>query len=225
MVSTTPWTTDGSYNSVNTPVVNGYHADKAVVEAPQADPDKNGEATVTYAPNGHIIPVDRTNTPIPGADHPQYPTDPSDPTKVVPNEPVPTIPGYVPEQETVTPTEPGIDTPVVYDQGTTPEPTPEEPATPATPETPVDNGGQQEETATPNSSATPVETAKVTSEAPATEEHVAQPAAKKATPQQAKAKTLPQTGNETESSAEILGLAALGLTGLLAAGKKRRKED
>ncbi|MBB1079594.1 YSIRK-type signal peptide-containing protein [Limosilactobacillus sp. STM2_1] len=231
VVSTTPWTTAGNYTSVNTPVVNGYHADKAAVEAPQADPDRDSEATVTYAPNGHIIPVDRTNTPIPGADHPQYPTDPSDPTKVVPNEPVPTIPGYVPEQETVTPVDPGSDTPVVYDHGTTPvapetpvtpEPTPEEPATPATPETPAANDGQQDEKVTPSSSTTPTETVKVTS---TTEEHVAQPAVKKATPEQAKVKTLPQTGNEAENSAEILGLAALGLTGLLAAGKKRRKED
>ncbi|MCC4371369.1 LPXTG cell wall anchor domain-containing protein [Limosilactobacillus reuteri] len=38
------------------------------------------------------------------------------------------------------------------------------------------------------------------------------------------AKKLPQTGNENNSAA-ALGLAALGLTGLLAAGKKRRKED
>ncbi|MCC4331648.1 LPXTG cell wall anchor domain-containing protein [Limosilactobacillus reuteri] len=45
-----------------------------------------------------------------------------------------------------------------------------------------------------------------------------------AAPAKQKAKKLPQTGNENNSAA-ALGLAALGLTGLLAAGKKRRKED
>ncbi|MCC4408431.1 mucin-binding protein, partial [Limosilactobacillus reuteri] len=44
----------------------------------------------------------------------QYPTDPTDPTKVTPDEPVPTIPGYTPSVPTVTPTDPGKDTPVPY---------------------------------------------------------------------------------------------------------------
>ena len=39
---------------------------------------------------------------------------PTDPTKVTPDEPVPTIPGYKPEVPTVTPTDPGVDTPVKY---------------------------------------------------------------------------------------------------------------
>ncbi|TGY60893.1 LPXTG cell wall anchor domain-containing protein, partial [Limosilactobacillus reuteri] len=100
---------------------------------------------------------------------------------------------------TVTPTHPTVDTPVVY---TTPTPvTPETPVTPATP-----------------APATPVQPA--TPQAPAAPQAKAESAA----PAKQAAKKLPQTGNENNSAA-ALGLAALGLTGLLAAGKKRRKED
>ena len=241
VISTTPWTTDGSYTGANTPVIDGFHADKAVVNAPQADPDKDVVETVTYAPNGHIIPVDKNGTPIPGADQPVYPTDPTDPTKVVPNEPVPTVPGYTPERETVTPVDPGTDTPVVYDRGNTPV-TPETPTTtpttpgddtpsnetPVTPEAPVDNGGEEgndEVTPTPQTPESPAANGSVNPAAPqptaAKQTNAQQPAATT----KAEAKKLPQTGNADANSAEILGLAALGLTGLVGLGKKRRKED
>ena len=238
VISSTPWTTDDSYSNVNTPVVDGYHADKAVANAPQADPDKDSVETVTYAPNGHIIPVDQTGTPIPGADHPVYPTDPNDPTKVTPNEPVPTVPGYTPEQETVTPVDPGTNTPVIYDRGTTPV-TPEQPETPGnpggddnetpnkvtpnTPANPGDNGNEEGKKVTPQSPATPAENTPAASAEPQA------PVAKQATAQKSAAKsdakTLPQTGNDENNSAAVLGLAALGLTGLVGLGKKRRKED
>ncbi|WP_225432260.1 hypothetical protein [Limosilactobacillus reuteri] len=52
------------------------------------------EVTVTYAPNGKIIPVDPNGNPIPNVPTSQYPTDP---TKVVPNKTVPTVPGYTPD--------------------------------------------------------------------------------------------------------------------------------
>ncbi|MGI1802249.1 mucin-binding protein [Limosilactobacillus reuteri] len=241
VISTTPWTTDGSYTGANTPVIDGFHADKAVVNAPQADPDKDVVETVTYAPNGHIIPVDKNGTPIPGADQPVYPTDPTDPTKVVPNEPVPTVPSYTPERETVTPVDPGTDTPVVYDRGNTPV-TPETPTTtpttpgddtpsnetPVTPEVPVDNGGEEgndEVTPTPQTPESPAANGSVNPAAPqptaAKQTNAQQPAATT----KAEAKKLPQTGNADANSAEILGLAALGLTGLVGLGKKRRKED
>ncbi|MDK8117024.1 LPXTG cell wall anchor domain-containing protein, partial [Limosilactobacillus reuteri] len=121
------------------------------------------------------------------------------PTKVVPNEPVPSVPGMTPNVTTVTPTRPTVDTPVVY---TTP--------TPVTPETPVTP--QPDEPATPETPAAP----KAETPVPAKTESAA--------PAKQEAKKLPQTGNENNSAA-ALGLAALGLTGLLAAGKKRRKED
>ncbi|MCD7125007.1 LPXTG cell wall anchor domain-containing protein [Limosilactobacillus caviae] len=235
------WTGNGDLNGQNTSVVDGYHADKAVANAPQADPDKDSVETITYAPNGHIIPVDQTGTPIPGADHPVYPTDPNDPTKVTPNEPVPTVPGYTPEQETVTPVDPGTNTPVIYDRGTTPV-TPEQPETPGnpggddnetpnkvtpnTPANPGDNGneeGKKVTPQTPQSPATPAENTPAASAEP--QAPVAKQAAAQKPAVKSDAKTLPQTGNDENNSAAVLGLAALGLTGLVGLGKKRRKED
>ncbi|WP_304598800.1 mucin-binding protein [Lactobacillus intestinalis] len=114
--------TDGSWNvgshtfgNVDTPVVDGYHADKRTAGGTTITPeDLNKTVTVNYSQNGKIIPVDPSGKPIPNVPTPQYPTDPSDPTKVVPDEPVPTIPGMTPSTPTVTPTDPGKDTPVPY---------------------------------------------------------------------------------------------------------------
>ncbi|MDU6570613.1 MAG: LPXTG cell wall anchor domain-containing protein [Lactobacillus johnsonii] len=58
--------------------------------------------------------TDPNGNPIPNVPTPTYPTDPTDPTKVVPNEPVPEIPGLIPSTPTVTPEDPGKDTPVPY---------------------------------------------------------------------------------------------------------------
>ncbi|EDX43008.1 YSIRK signal domain/LPXTG anchor domain surface protein [Limosilactobacillus reuteri] len=204
------WTADkGSYNEVKVPVINGYVADKANVPAKEMV-QQNLEDTVTYTKVGNIVPVDTNGKPIPNVPAVPYTNDPTDPTKVVPNEPVPSVPGMTPNVTTVTPTHPTVDTPVVY---TTP--------TPVTPETPVTP--QPDEPATPETPATP---APATPAQPATPQAPAAPQAKTeaAAPAKQEAKKLPQTGNENNSAA-ALGLAALGLTGLLAAGKKRRKED
>ncbi len=101
------------YDQVNTPVVDGYHADKREVSATAVTQD-DIEVTVTYTPNGKIVPVDPNGNPIPDVPTPTYPTDPTDPTKVVPDEPVPEIPGMTPSTPTVTPEDPGKDTPVPY---------------------------------------------------------------------------------------------------------------
>ena len=103
------------YDQVATPVIDGFHADRATVPATAVTQD-DIETTVTYAPNGKIIPVDPSGKPIPNVPTPQYPTNPTDPTAVTPDEPVPDIPGWVPSQPTVTPTDPGKDTPVTYNQ-------------------------------------------------------------------------------------------------------------
>ncbi|MBB1069397.1 MucBP domain-containing protein [Limosilactobacillus sp. RRLNB_1_1] len=203
------WTSDkASYNEVKVPVINGYVADKANVPAKEAV-QQNIEDTVTYTKVGNIVPVDPSGNRIPNVPVVPYTNDPTDPTKVVPNEPVPSVPGMTPNVTTVTPDHPTVDTPVVY---TTPTPvTPQTPATPE-PETPAEPARPAE---TPAQPAAPEAPAAPKAATPAK----ATPAAKQ------EAKKLPQTGNENSSSAAALGLAALGLTGLLAAGKKRRKED
>ncbi|MFJ6992242.1 MAG: LPXTG cell wall anchor domain-containing protein, partial [Limosilactobacillus mucosae] len=119
ILTITPWSTK-TFNTVNTPVVNGYHADKKVAGGLTATVDNpNVEETVTYAPNGKLIPVDPNGTPIPGANTPTYTTDPNDPTKVL-NPTVPSIDGWQPKDkrpgDSVMPKDPGRDTPVPYDQ-------------------------------------------------------------------------------------------------------------
>ena len=118
VLSTSDWEGTKTFNTVDTPFVDGYHADKKTAGGLTATPDNpDVEETVTYAPNGKLVPVDPNGTPIPGADTPTYPTDPNDPTKVVPNEPIPDVPGYTPvDPSPVTPTDPGKDTPVPYKQ-------------------------------------------------------------------------------------------------------------
>ncbi|MEO5286364.1 mucin-binding protein [Limosilactobacillus allomucosae] len=118
VLSTSDWQGSNTFGTEDTPVVDGYHADKKIAGGLTATVDNpNVEETVTYTPNGKLIPVDENGTPIPGADTPTYPTDPNDPTKVVPNEPIPDVPGYTPvDPSPVTPADPGKDTPVPYVQ-------------------------------------------------------------------------------------------------------------
>ena len=123
VLSYTDWKGEKTFNTVDTPVVDDYHADKKVAGGLTATVDNpDVEETVTYSPNGKLVPVDPNGTPIPGVDTPTYPTDPNDPTKVVPNEPIPEVPGWNPvDPSPVTPTNPGEDTPVPYAKKETPE--------------------------------------------------------------------------------------------------------
>ncbi|TSO26649.1 YSIRK-type signal peptide-containing protein [Lactobacillus sp. LL6] len=116
VIETGAWNdTSHTFGSVDTPVVDGYHADKRVAGGTTVTPtDLNKTITVVYTKNGKIIPVDPNGKPIPNASTPTYKTDPNDPTQVVPDEPVPTVPNMVPSQTTVTPQNPAKDTPVVY---------------------------------------------------------------------------------------------------------------
>ena len=118
--STSDWEGTKTFDTVDTPVVDGYHADKKVAGGLTATPDNpNVEETVTYTPNGKLIPVDENGTPIPGADTPTYTTDPDDPTKVL-NPTVPSIDGWKPKDnqpgDSITPNGPGEDTKVPYVQ-------------------------------------------------------------------------------------------------------------
>lgn len=107
--------TSHTFGYKNTPVIDGYHADKRNAGGSVVTPDDlNKTVTVTYKQNGKIVPVDPSGNPIPNVPNPTYPTDPTDPTKVVPDQPVPEVPGMTPSTPTVTPEDPGKDTPVPY---------------------------------------------------------------------------------------------------------------
>lgn len=109
-----------TFGTVDTPVIAGYHADKATVGGLTATAEQpNVEATINYTPNGQLIPVDQDGNPIPGTPTTTYTTDPKDPTKVVTE--IPNVPGYTPTINgqpvtpgSYTPTDPSGDTTVVY---------------------------------------------------------------------------------------------------------------
>ncbi len=124
IISETDWTpSEHTFGTVKTPVIKGYHANKAEAGGFKSTPnDPNTTITVTYSPNGKIVPVTPDGTPIPNVPNPPYTTNPTNPTGVTPNEPVPTIPGYTPEKNTITPENPGKDTPVIYHKNETPTP-------------------------------------------------------------------------------------------------------
>ena len=104
-----------TFDTVHTPKVDGYHANKTIAGGGTVSPDKlTTNDTVTYTKNGKIVPITPDGKPIPNVPNPPYVTDPNNPTKVEPNEPVPKIPGYTPKQTTVTPDDPAKDTTVVY---------------------------------------------------------------------------------------------------------------
>jgi len=124
VISETDWTPkEHDFNVVKTPVVEGYHANEAEAGGFKSTPnDPTKTYTVTYSPNGKIIPVTPDGTPIPNVPNPPYITNPTNPTGVTPNEPVPTIPAYTPDKSTITPENPGKDTPVIYHKNETPTP-------------------------------------------------------------------------------------------------------
>ncbi|RVU69912.1 LPXTG cell wall anchor domain-containing protein, partial [Lactobacillus xujianguonis] len=119
-ISATDWVTKDSYHEVDTPVVTGYIADKAKANVSDASnyTDKvqpeDYSVTVTYSKVGNFIPVDNTGKPIPGTNPQPYKNDPQDPTKVLPDEDVPSVPGYHTETPKLTPVDPTKDTKVVY---------------------------------------------------------------------------------------------------------------
>ena len=99
---TTGWLIDKKqYIAVKTPVIDGYHADKNII-----DEEKVKKAdlnfTVTYKANGRIVPVDAKGNVLNGVEQPPYVTDPSDATKVIKTQGVPRIMNYIPDRATIT---------------------------------------------------------------------------------------------------------------------------
>ena len=176
----------------------------------------NGDETAKfiYKKLGRIIPVDPNGNPIPGADTPIYQNDPNDPSKVVPNEPTPTVPGYTPSTPSVTPADPTKDTPVPYTKNETPT-NPSEPTTPANPTNPSE----------PTAPGTPTNPTEPSPAVPGQTTPANQQAASSAS--EDKSVTLPQTGNDQNETAAAAGLGLAGLSSLLAlfGTRKKRHED
>lgn len=132
------WDGPAVFSDVPSPVIKGYYVDpnykvvKGISYTPPTSGDLNPSARpsdfpqiggsfdivekVPYHKLGSIVPRLPNGNPVPGLDKTPYQNDPTDPSKVIPNEQVPTDPNgiYTPETPTVTPTDPGKDTPVVY---------------------------------------------------------------------------------------------------------------
>lgn len=121
------WTPESSsFSEVVSPVEAGYylknissHEAGNNVEAISGitHTSDNVEVTVTYAPLGKMIPVDPSGKPIPDAPTPQFPNNPSDPSKGNPGN-KPEVPGWTPVDPSKTvnpdPSDPGKNVPVKY---------------------------------------------------------------------------------------------------------------
>ncbi|MDF7637682.1 MucBP domain-containing protein [Leuconostocaceae bacterium ESL0958] len=115
----TPKDGQNSYDTVKSPVVDGYYADRNQVDGKTVNPNDSDETVkVTYQPMGHLVPDVPGNNPV------VYPNNPSDPTQPT-NPVVPSIPGYTPtdgsgqpvkpgDQYPIDPKQPGKDTPIHY---------------------------------------------------------------------------------------------------------------
>lgn len=111
---TTAWKVDKKrYAAVKTPIIDGYHADKNIIEAKEVK-KADLDFTVIYKANGRIVPVDAKGNLLASVDQPSYVTDPEDATKVLPKQGVPRIMNYVPEQEVITVGDASEDTLVRY---------------------------------------------------------------------------------------------------------------
>ena len=257
ILSITPWSTK-TFNTVNTPVVNGYHADKKAAGGLTATVDKpNVKDTVTYAPNGKLIPVDPNGTPIPGANTPTYTTNPNDPTKVL-NPTVPSIDGWKPKDkrpgDSVVPTNPGKDTPVVYVKKR------QKPVMPVIPEQPknsaLPNNSEQPRTPNqsdnskqptiptapdqPNDSIVPNDSKHLATSTPRDQSISTVPgkstqqatvsnsvtAERSAAADSEKESTLPQTGNDNSQAKAAMGLGLTSLSTIMAMfGLKKRRHN
>lgn len=164
LISKGTWNvTSHGFTSEGVPVINGYYAISGfdykdgkytaggfTAENTGTKKELNRTLTVVYRKLGKIVPVDSSGKPIPNVPTPSYTNDPTDPTKVTPNEPVPDIPGMTPQTPSVTPTDPGKDTPVPYTPTPdkpdipTPQPTAPQPTNPTTPDTPAPTPNPQD---------------------------------------------------------------------------------
>ncbi len=221
-----------TFGTINVPVIDGYVAEVTIAGGKTVTPaNPDASVVVVYHKIGKIIPVDPNHNPIPDVPAPKYQNNPTDPTKVVPKQPTPDIPGYTPAEKTVTPQSPIEDTPVVYEKPKTIEtirPLPQNiPAkakkSPAT-HTVTENKAKKDEhiqTVKPHAANVIGRTGIVRTNAPAENTIVSNKQTVQSTVSAKQA--LPQTGQANDSAAIVAGslAAGLGLIGL--AGVKKRK--
>ncbi|MBM6959178.1 mucin-binding protein, partial [Lactobacillus gallinarum] len=103
------WKEDSyTFSDATAPVIYGYVAEQKTYKGQVATPtDPNKEITIVYHKVGKIVPVGKDGKEIPGAPTPEYKNDPTDPTNVKPNEPIPNVPGYTPvDPSPITPQDP-----------------------------------------------------------------------------------------------------------------------
>lgn len=111
---TTEWKVDKKeYESVVTPVVDGYHADQYHIDVREVEKE-NLDIQVSYQKNGCIVAVDSKGNEIKDAEKLVYITDPTDATKVLIEQPVPRLFNYMPEASSVIIKDPSHDTLVTY---------------------------------------------------------------------------------------------------------------
>ncbi|MEO5286264.1 mucin-binding protein [Limosilactobacillus allomucosae] len=258
VIKTTGWVGTKTFGTEDTPVINGYHTDKKTAGGLTATVDKpNVKETVTYAPNGKLIPVDSNGKSIPGADTPTYKTNPNDPTKIL-NPTVPSIDGWKPKDkqpgESITPTNPGKDTPVVYVKK---RQKPVMPVIPAQPKNPaVPNNSEQPRTPNqsdnstqptiptapdqPNDSIVPNDSKHLATSTPRDQSISTMPgnstqratisnsvtAERSAAADSEKESTLPQTGNDNNQTKAAMGLGLTSLSTIMAMfGLKKRRHN
>ncbi|OYR98742.1 hypothetical protein CBF68_08500 [Lactobacillus taiwanensis] len=219
-------TGDHTFGKINAPVIKDYTTTETTAGGATVTKNKpNAVITVTYTPNGHIIPVGPDGKPIPDAPQPQFPTNPDNPNDTTPGQ-VPDVPGYHPETgkpgEPVNPVrgKPGEDVPVKY----VPDVVPNKPTGPVTPK-PVPeqsaSNSKAELSTTPNKRVPSAVSFKPVKEQSSVN-------TKKATTIKAnssqKAATLPQTGRK-ENQGQLIGLALAGLGLLLGLVGDRKKKN
>lgn len=221
-----------TFGTINVPVIDGYVAEVTIAGGKTVTP-ANPDASVVVVYH-KIVPVDPNHNPISDVPAPKYQNDPTDPTKVVPNQPTPDVPGYTPTEKTVTPQSPIEDTPVVYEKPKiieTIRPLPQNIPTkakksPAT-HTVTENKAKKDEhiqTVKPHAANVTGRTGIVRTNAqtPAKNTVVSNKQTVQSTASTKQA--LPQTGQANDSAAIVAGslAAGLGLIGL--AGVKKQKK-
>lgn len=93
-------------------VVPGYRSDKKVIKGVKSTISVKN--TVTYKPNGRIIPVNDDGNELKDANQPIYKTSGIDPTQVESVTSLPEVKGYTCDLLSVTPEDSSKDTKVVY---------------------------------------------------------------------------------------------------------------